>query len=96
MLVGDHLYGDSDDKGIPFCAELMTGTVVWEERGSGRNSATVFAADGHIYVRYANGTLALVKADPAGYQEVSSFAVPGSGGSKSIRSTSPVCRGIVS
>ena len=79
VLVGDHLYGDSDDKGIPFCAELMTGTVVWKERGSGRNSATVFAADGHIYVRYANGTLALVKADPAGYQEVSSFAVPGSG-----------------
>ena len=79
VLVGDHLYGDSDDKGIPFCAELMTGKVVWKERGSGRNSATVFAADGHIYVRYANGTLALVKADPAGYQEVSSFAVPGSG-----------------
>ena len=79
VLVGDHLYGDSDDKGIPFCAELMTGKVVWKELGSGRNSATVFAADGHIYVRYANGTLALVKADPAGYQEVSSFAVPGSG-----------------
>jgi outer membrane protein assembly factor BamB len=79
VLVGDHLYGDSDDKGIPFCAELMTGKVVWKERGSGRNSATVFAADGHIYVRYANGTLSLVKADPSGYQEVSSFQVPGSG-----------------
>jgi outer membrane protein assembly factor BamB len=79
VLVGDHLYGDSDDKGIPFCAELMTGTIVWKERGSGRNSATVCAADGHIYVRYADGTLSLVKADPAGYQEVSSFKVPGSG-----------------
>lgn len=79
VLVGDHLYGDSDDKGIPFCAELMTGKVVWKERGSGRNSATVFAADGHLYIRYANGTLSLVKADPNGYQEVSSFQVPGSG-----------------
>ena len=79
VLVGDHLYGDSDDKGIPFCAELMTGKVVWKERGSGKNSATVAAADGHIYVRYADGTLSLVKADPAGYQEVSSFKVPGSG-----------------
>jgi len=79
VLVGDHLYGDSDDKGIPFCAELMTGKVVWKERGSGKNSANVVAADGRIYVRYQDGTLALVKADPAGYAEVGSFQVPGSG-----------------
>jgi outer membrane protein assembly factor BamB len=79
VLVGDHLYGDSDDKGIPFCAELMTGKVIWKERGSGKNSASFVAADGHVYVRYSDGTVSLVKADPAGYQEVSSFAVPGSG-----------------
>ncbi len=79
VLVGDHLYGDSDDKGIPFCAELMTGRVVWKNRGSGKNSASVVAADGHIYVRYSDGTLALVKADPAGYKEVAAFKVPGSG-----------------
>jgi outer membrane protein assembly factor BamB len=79
VLVGDHLYGDSDDKGIPFCAELMTGTVTWKERGSGKNSATVLAADGHIYVRYSDGTLALVKADPRQYREVARFEVPGSG-----------------
>jgi outer membrane protein assembly factor BamB len=79
VLVGDHLYGDSDDKGIPFCAELMTGKIVWKERGSGRNSATVMAADGHVYVRYSDGTLSLLKADPAEYREVASFKVPGSG-----------------
>jgi outer membrane protein assembly factor BamB len=79
VLVGDHLYGDSDDKGIPFCAELMTGKVVWKQRGSGKNSANVLAADGRIYVRYQDGTLSLVKADPAGYEEVGSFQVPGSG-----------------
>ena len=79
VLVGDHLYGDSDDKGIPFCAELMTGKVVWKQRGSGRNSASLAAADGHVYVRFSDGTLALVKADPQGYQEVSAFKVPGSG-----------------
>ena len=77
--MGDHLYGDSDDKGIPFCAELMTGKVVWKQRGSGRNSASLAAADGHVYVRFSDGTLALVKADPQGYQEVSAFKVPGSG-----------------
>jgi outer membrane protein assembly factor BamB len=78
VLVGDHLYGDSDDRGIPFCAELKTGTIVWKERGSGKNSASVVAADGHIYVRYSDGTLALVKADPATYREVSAFKIPGS------------------
>jgi len=79
VLVGDHLYGDSDDKGIPFCAELMTGTLAWKQRGSGKNSASIVAADGHLYIRYSDGTLSLVKADPAAYTEVSSFQVPGSG-----------------
>ena len=78
VLVGDHLYGDSDDAGIPFCAELLTGNIVWKKRGSGKGSASVTAADGHLYVRFADGTLALVKADPADYQEVASFKIPGS------------------
>lgn len=79
VLVGDHLYGDSDDKGIPFCAELMTGKILWKERGSGKNSATVMAADEHVYIRYSDGTVSLVKADPAEYREVSCFSAPGSG-----------------
>jgi len=79
VLIGKYLYGDSDDKGIPFCAELETGKIVWKERGSGKGSATVVAADGHVYVRYADGMVSLVKADPAAYAEVSSFKVPGSG-----------------
>jgi outer membrane protein assembly factor BamB len=79
VLVGDHLYGDSDDRGTPFCAELMTGKVVWKERGAGRNSAAVAAADGHLYIRWANGTIALVRATPDGYQERDSFQIPGSG-----------------
>jgi len=79
VLVGDHLYGDSDDKGIPFCAELMTGKVVWKQRGSGRNSAALAAADGHLYVRFADGTLSLVAADPREYREAGAFKVPGSG-----------------
>jgi len=79
VLVGDHLYGCADDQAILICAALETGKVVWKERGSGKGSATVIAADGHLYVRYADGTLALVKTDPSGYSEVSSFKVPGSG-----------------
>lgn len=79
VLIGDHLYGCADDQPILFCAKLETGEILWKERGSGKNSAAIVAADGHLYVRYQDGTLALVRADPAGYQEVASFKVPGSG-----------------
>jgi outer membrane protein assembly factor BamB len=78
VLVGDHLYGDSDDQGIPFCHEFATGKRAWKERGSGKGSAAVVAADGHVYFRFQDGTLALVKADPTGYKEVSAFKIPDS------------------
>ena len=79
ILVGDYLYGDSDDRGIPFCADLMTGEVKWKSRGSGKKSASVTAADGHLYIRFSDGTMALVKASPEAYEELGSFKVPGSG-----------------
>ncbi len=79
VLYEDHLYGDSDDGGRPYCAELLTGKVLWEGRGSGRNSASVVAADGHVYIRYADGTMTLVEANPAAFKEVGSFKIPGSG-----------------
>ena len=79
VLVGDHLYGCADDQAILFCAELLTGKVVWKERGSGKNSVAVAAADGHVYARFANGTCALVPADPAGFREAAACEGPGSG-----------------
>ena len=79
VLVGDHLYGCADDQPIIFCAKLETGEIVWKQRGSGKNSAAIVAADGHLYVQFQDGTLALVKADPAAYREVSSFTIPGGG-----------------
>ncbi len=79
VLVGDYLFGDSDDQGIPFCAELETGKVVWKKRASGKNSAAFAAADGRLYIHFADGTLVLAKADPADYEEVGSFKVPGAG-----------------
>ena len=80
VLVGDYLYGDSDDKGIPYCAELMTGEIRWKSRGSGKGSAAVSAADGHLYFLYADGVMTLVKADPSKFQEVGNFEVPHSDG----------------
>jgi len=79
VLVGDYLYGDTDSSGVPYCAELMTGENKWKSRGAGKGSASVAAADGHIYIRYTDGMMTLVKADPGSFQEVSSFKVPGSG-----------------
>jgi hypothetical protein len=27
VMVGGHVYGDSDDAGIPYCADMMTGEL---------------------------------------------------------------------
>jgi outer membrane protein assembly factor BamB len=79
VLIGDYVYGDTDASGTPFCAELMTGKVMWKKRGSGKGSAAVAAADNHLYFHFDDGTVALVKASPDDYTEVSTFQAPGSG-----------------
>jgi outer membrane protein assembly factor BamB len=79
VLVGDYVYGDTDDSGIPFCGELMTGRILWKKRGSGRGSASIAAADGHLYLHFADGTMVLALASPKAYSEVGSFKVPASG-----------------
>ncbi len=79
VLVGDYLYGDSEDRGILWCADLLTGDVKWKSRGAGKDSASLAAADGHLYVHYADGTMALVKATPEAFEEVGHFQVVGSG-----------------
>jgi outer membrane protein assembly factor BamB len=80
VLVGDYVYGDTDDKGMPYCAELLTGENKWKEkRGAGKGSAAIIAADGFLYVCYADGTVSLAKATPENFEEISTFKVPGSG-----------------
>ncbi len=78
VRVGEHLYGDRDDKGRPRCVEWKTGKEVWtkEGRGSGSGSAAIAYADGRLYVRYASGVMALLDASPTAYKEVSSFRIP--------------------
>ncbi len=78
VVVGDHVYGDRDDSGLPFCAEVKTGKVVWEkrERGPGSGSAAVTYADGHLYFVWENGVAGLVEATPKEYREVSTFRIP--------------------
>jgi outer membrane protein assembly factor BamB len=83
VAVGDYVYGDYDDQGTPFCAELKTGKVLWKRKRDGRSggsgSAAVTYADGRLYFLYQDGTIALVKASKGGYDEVGRFKVPGIG-----------------
>lgn len=81
VLVGDHIYGSADDKNIIYGAKLMTGEVEegWKKRGSGKGSIAITAADGHLYARYSDGTMTLVKASPGSFQETSKFNIPHSG-----------------
>lgn len=80
VLYGDYLYGDSDDQGIPYCADFMTGEIQWKARGSGSNSASVVAADRRLYIRYADGTMTLAKAASDEFEEVGHFEIPDNSG----------------
>jgi outer membrane protein assembly factor BamB len=78
LVVGDYVYGDTDDQGKPFCAEVKTGKVMWKRKGNdgnGRGSASVTCADGRLYFHYDNGVVALVEASPDGYKETGTFKV---------------------
>ncbi len=81
VLVGDYLYGDSDSKGIPFCADLATGEMKWNNArpSGGSGTFSIAAADGRLYLHFEKGSMVLAKAEPTGYVEVGSFTVPGSG-----------------
>lgn len=81
LLIGDHLYGGAEDQAIIYCAELKSGKIAWRGRGSGSNSAAVVAADGKLFIRFQNGVVALAKATPEKYEEISTFTAPGSGDS---------------
>src|SRR5205823_5941410 len=78
VIVGDYVFGDQDDRGLPFCAEWKTGKLLWKkkERTEGSGSAAVTYADGHLYFLYQNGVVALVDASPEEYKEVSFFKLP--------------------
>lgn len=75
VRIGDYIYaGKGHNNGFPICLEWKTGKVAWEkERGPGQESAAVIAADGHLYFRYQDGTMALIEATPNGYAQKGAF-----------------------
>jgi outer membrane protein assembly factor BamB len=77
IWIGDYLYGDTDDRGLPWCADARTGKVQWEKRSrKGSGSSAVTYADGNLYWRFQNGVVVLAPATPDGFEETSSFEIP--------------------
>lgn len=80
VLLGNHIYlGRGHNNGLPTCVEFSTGKIAWAEdygAGQGNGSAAIAAADNMIYLRYQNGTMALIKANPREYEFVSAFKLP--------------------
>ncbi len=78
VLLDGYVYlGNKHNEGFPLCLNMLSGEKAWEPgRGPGRGSAAIAYADGMLYFRYEDGTLALVEANPKKYQLVSSFKLP--------------------
>ena len=76
--VDGYIYGGhGSNNGLPTCLELASGDVLWKRRGPGSGSASVIYADGHLYMKYSNGTIALVEASSEGYRLKGSFRMEG-------------------
>ena len=79
VKVGNYVYGDFDDRGSPWCADVMTGQVKWRRDGGGQGSgsACVTYADGLLYFRYQDGIMGLVDPSPQSeFRQISSFKIP--------------------
>lgn len=80
VLVDGYVYmGRGHNNGLPTCVELKTGKITWAEdagafRGTG--SAAIAYADGRVYLRYQNGTMALIAANPKEFEPISGFKLP--------------------
>lgn len=82
VLLDDHLYfGHGHNNGFPVCVHLKSGRSLWPRtRGVGSGSAAITCADGHLYFRYEDGTMALIEASPAGYNLKGSFRIAANNG----------------
>jgi outer membrane protein assembly factor BamB len=78
VLLGEHVYGGhGHNAGAPFCLGLKTGSFACgPEEQPGDGSAAVVYADGHLYLRYQDGVMALVEATPQAYRLKSQFNLP--------------------
>ncbi len=77
IRVGKYIYGGhAHGSGRPTCLEMSTGKIMWQEDQPGGGSAAVLYADGHMYFRYQDNTVALIEANPDKYNLKSTFKLP--------------------
>ena len=72
VKVGDALFGTNNSTLV--CLDFKSGEKKWSDRCVGKGS--IAAADGMLYVRGENGSIALVEATPSGYKEKGRFSQP--------------------
>jgi outer membrane protein assembly factor BamB len=74
--------GTGHNEGFPLCIDGRTGQEAWRPpgRGPGTGSAAIAYADGHLYFRYQDGTMALIEATPKSYQLKSTFKIASDNG----------------
>jgi outer membrane protein assembly factor BamB len=71
VLVGDHVYGFSDENGWT-CQDFRTGEAVWKHKGLGKGA--IGYADGMLYcVEESSGNVVLAEASPKGWSEKGRF-----------------------
>jgi outer membrane protein assembly factor BamB len=68
--------GHGHNQGFPVCINGKTGEDAWrEDRGPGGGSAAIAYADGHLYFRYQDGTMALIECTPEEYRLKGEFKI---------------------
>lgn len=73
LLLGDYLYGHSDDNGI-ICQNFNTGELVWSDKQKNGSKGAVAYADGMLYcLSESDGECYLVEATAQEYREGSRF-----------------------
>ncbi len=82
ILVDGKLYlGHGHNNGFPQCVDLNTGETHWDKtRGAGTGSAAITYADGHLFFRYEDHTMALIEANPEGYRLKGTFTIDSANG----------------
>ena len=82
IMIGNYVYmGHGHNNGFPACVEWKTGKNLWgKSRGAGTGSAAVVAADGKLYFRYQDSTMALISTKKDKYELISQFKLPSHNG----------------
>jgi outer membrane protein assembly factor BamB len=75
VMVGDFVYmGHGHNNGFPACVEWRTGKDRWEKgRGAGSGSAAILFADAKVFLRYQDGTMAMIDSDTKKYKLLGKF-----------------------